>query len=198
MQSSQNRNSEVVILNAGRSLLRQLSQPAQRRWGLSVRAVTSHRSAVMATAMDDAVSTIIDATANPQAALEMLEYAVSLMGPGKPVVYTEVMHAGLELSVRRAGVLLLLGPMSQAEWRGFFEPRLRRHLARSHQPNPPQHRRQAGRLRNPAAGQWREGFGGKYDPPCLRCSSRRRTCARARPFVRMAGRDRSAVRSQPW
>jgi len=156
MQFSQNRNGEVVILNAGRSLLRQLSQPAQRRWGLSVRMMTSCRPAVMAPAINNAVSTIIDATANPQDALETLEYAVSLIGPGKPTVYTEVMHEGLELSVRRAGVLLLFGPMSQAEWRGFFEPRLRHRLARSHQPQLSQNPRPAGRLRNPAAAQWRE------------------------------------------
>lgn len=156
MHSGQNHNGEVVVLNAGRSLMRQLSQPAQRRWGLSVRMVTSHRPAIMATAMDGAISTIIDATADPHAAIEALEHAVSLVGPSKSAVYTEVLHDGLELSVRRAGVLLLFGPLSQAEWRGFFEPRLRHRFGRSDQPRPPQRRRPASHLRNSGTPKWRE------------------------------------------
>ncbi len=35
-------------------------------------------------------------------------------------VYTEVVHEGLELLVRRLGVILLLGPMSVSEWDDLF------------------------------------------------------------------------------
>ena len=37
-------------------------------------------------------------------------------------MYSERMHEGLEMFVRSRGALLLLGPLSEAEWDAFFEP----------------------------------------------------------------------------
>ncbi len=156
MHFGQNTGGEVVVINAARSLMRQLSRTVQRRWGLSVRMVTSRRPAIMATAMENANSMIIDATINPKATIEVLEQAVNLVGPEKVAVYTEVLHEGLELSVRRVGVLLLFGPLSQPEWRGVFEPRLHSELAQLHHTHAPQHRRPIGLLRNFGPAQWRK------------------------------------------
>ena len=156
MHYGHNLNNEVVVLNAGRSLLKQLSRSHNKRLGLSVRMLTSRRSDIMATAISGEVSTIIDATADPHIALEALQSAINLIGPGKIAVYTEVLHDGLELSVRKAGVLLLFGPLKHAEWRGFFEPRLVRQAPRPHRSSPTLSRRGGYKLPQSMAPKWRK------------------------------------------
>lgn len=64
---------------------------------------------------------IIDATEFPAKAVEDLARLVEAFGDERATAYTEIMHRGLETSVRRLGVSLLLGPMSALEWNGYFE-----------------------------------------------------------------------------
>ena len=67
---------------------------------------------------------VIDATERPEEAMGTLAQALGIRDPApdKLSVYTETMHVGLEMFVRLRGVLLLLGPMDQAQWDGFFAP----------------------------------------------------------------------------
>jgi hypothetical protein len=64
---------------------------------------------------------IVDATEFPAKAVEDLARLVEAFGDERAAAYTEIMHRGLETSVRRLGVSLLLGPMSVLEWNGYFE-----------------------------------------------------------------------------
>ena len=59
---------------------------------------------------------IIDATEKPAAALSAFDLMADDERADSTVVYTEVMHEGLELAVRSRGSLLLLGPMDDATW----------------------------------------------------------------------------------
>ena len=46
-------------------------------------------------------------------------------------MYSERIREGLEMFVRSRGALLLLGPLSEAEWDAFFDRRLPRGGRRS-------------------------------------------------------------------
>lgn len=64
---------------------------------------------------------IVDATEKPDRALAAFRRVVDELGASCSAVYTEKMHAGLELSVRGRGALLLLGPLSDALWEQWFD-----------------------------------------------------------------------------
>ena len=64
---------------------------------------------------------VVDATEGPARATAAFVQLIAESGPDCVAVYTEKMHAGLELFVRSRGSLLLLGPMSDASWAGLFE-----------------------------------------------------------------------------
>jgi hypothetical protein len=63
---------------------------------------------------------LIDATEDQFHAAEAFAEAAESLGAGAAAVYTERMHDGLELFVRSRGAQLLLGPLAEAEWDGFF------------------------------------------------------------------------------
>jgi hypothetical protein len=64
---------------------------------------------------------LIDATEDPNRARVVLIQATADREDPSVAVYTEAVHAGLELFVRTRGGLLLLGPMNDACWEGVFE-----------------------------------------------------------------------------
>jgi hypothetical protein len=63
---------------------------------------------------------VIDATDDPAQASDAYFQIYKALGPESMTVYTNFVHEGLELLVRRLGVTLLLGPMSIFEWDDFF------------------------------------------------------------------------------
>ena len=63
---------------------------------------------------------LLDATDEPAQSTDAFLQAVGQLGGYSVAVYTEQMHDGLELLVRRSGALLLLGPLSELQWEEFF------------------------------------------------------------------------------
>ena len=63
---------------------------------------------------------LIDATEDPAQASDAYFQIYKTLGPESMSVYTDIIHEGLEMLVRRLGVTLLLGPMSVFEWDNFF------------------------------------------------------------------------------
>lgn len=63
---------------------------------------------------------LVDATDDPSQASDAYFQIFNALGPESMAVYTEIVHDGLEILVRRLGVTLLLGPMSVSEWDDFF------------------------------------------------------------------------------
>jgi hypothetical protein len=64
---------------------------------------------------------LIDATEDFAQASDAFFQIHKALGPKSMAVYTDIVHEGLELLVRRLGVTLLLGPMNGSEWDNFFE-----------------------------------------------------------------------------
>jgi hypothetical protein len=108
--------SDIVLLHPTRSLLLQLHEWQKSRGGFALRLVSSGSLHVIREAVDHAVAAVIDATDHPDEAMEILQDSLEQAEPGKLVVYTEVLHDGLEMFVRTRGAPFWLGPMRQAEW----------------------------------------------------------------------------------
>ena len=81
--------------------------------------------------MEGADVALIDATDDHAQAADAFSQAVGHVGAGATAMYSERMHEGLEMFVRSRGALLLLGPLSEAEWDAFFDRRLPRGGRRS-------------------------------------------------------------------
>ena len=67
---------------------------------------------------------LVDASDDHAQAIELFSQSVARLGSRRVAVYTERMHEGLELFVRTQGAWLLLGPLSEQQWEGFFSSML--------------------------------------------------------------------------
>jgi len=112
---------DVVIFYPGESLTEQIQSWMESHPDYSVDLSSARSETGIRKALRGADVALLDATADPRQAMETFTQAVVKLGEHSVAVYTEVMHAWLELSVRTRGVLLLLGPMTGAQWEGFFE-----------------------------------------------------------------------------
>jgi hypothetical protein len=63
---------------------------------------------------------LVDATDEPEQASGACMQICEILGSDSMAVYTDIVHDGLEVLVRRLGVPLLLGPMSVSEWDDLF------------------------------------------------------------------------------
>jgi len=120
---TEQQNGEIVLFHAGESLLEQVADWVRRHRWISLRLVSSYQAATVRRSLARWTAGVIDATQHPRAALRTLQQVLEVPDCRLPAlcVYTERMHAALEMFVRRRGVLLLLGPMTQTEWSGFFD-----------------------------------------------------------------------------
>jgi hypothetical protein len=59
---------------------------------------------------------VIDATEDHAQAADAFFQIYKALGSESMAVYTEIIHEGLEVLVRRLGVSLFLGPMAVSEW----------------------------------------------------------------------------------
>ena len=111
----------VALLYPGDSLLQQMSDYSGK-WPTCEFQTSRDDSPpeLLAVFRRTAIS-VIDATNNPDRAVAAMELAAGTSDRHQPVVYTEKVHPGLELSVRSRGVLLLLGPLTEVDWGGLFE-----------------------------------------------------------------------------
>ena len=117
------RNNEIVLFHAGESLVAQTVEWVRENPTWVLELADARRNTVINAILVRVSAAIVDATADPGTALDICMQAEEDVRRHKLVVYTEIMHEGLELFVRTRGILLLLGPMELAEWTGFFSPR---------------------------------------------------------------------------
>ncbi len=120
-QASQHSGVTAVVFFPGNSLMHQVSS-----WG----GENSHHDfefcfpvsvdEIQAAIGERSVS-IIDATEDPARAASTLMHAMAESEHGLAVVYTELMHRGLEMFARSRGALFLLGPLDNAAWKGLLE-----------------------------------------------------------------------------
>src|SRR3990172_2595055 len=111
---------DVVLFWPTESLLLQMARCARRHDGIALRVVAAETPGRIKTALDRAVFSLVDATERPERAKACLAMSVERVGPTSVAVYTEVMHAGLEVYIRTLGAPLLLGPASPGEWDALF------------------------------------------------------------------------------
>ena len=110
----------LVAFCPGDSLVRQLGAWRARNRQYQWRVCSAGSPGDVHLALSEAIAAVVDATSDPGRALQAFQEAVGQLGASSVAVYTETMHAGLELSVRTRGAQLLLGPLGDVEWDAFF------------------------------------------------------------------------------
>ena len=117
-------NSSVVLLHAGESLLKQITRWGQLRPDADIQLAASALPSTLRPLLSGAIAAVIDATEQPEAAMQTLAGILAVLqrteAQVKLSVYTEAAHEGLEMFVRLRGILFLIGPMGPLEWDGFF------------------------------------------------------------------------------
>ena len=116
---------DIVLFNAGPSLLEQIADWAANHPEIALHVAEPRRPRTICSLLDRAAVSVIDATESPGLAMAIVDCAAAAECAKKAAVYTEQMHAGLEIFTRVRGMLLLLGPMPTLEWQGFFAGQFR-------------------------------------------------------------------------
>ncbi len=124
---TKHRNSSVVLLHAGESLLKQITRWGQLRPNADIQLADSALPSTLKPLLSDTTAAVTDATDQPEAAMQTLAGILSVLqrteSQMKLGVYTEKIYDGLEMFVRLRGILFLMGPMGPMgplEWDGFF------------------------------------------------------------------------------
>lgn len=114
---------ELLLVYPGVPLLTQVADWARDNGNTAVvlRILSSRDHLLIRAAVQNAAMVIVDATEQPGAAMAAVESAIAHTSPTNIVVYTEQVHAGLELFTRVRGVALVVGPMSRPEWDAWLE-----------------------------------------------------------------------------
>jgi hypothetical protein len=114
---------ELLLIYPGVPLLTQVADWARDNGNTAIvlRILSSRDRLLIQAAVRHAAMVIVDATEQPGAAMAAVESAISHTSPTNIVVYTEQVHAGLELFTRVRGVALVVGPMSRPEWDVWLE-----------------------------------------------------------------------------
>jgi len=121
MVSSMDGLRDVTLFLATESLVLQAAKWSERHPSFALRIVSSQLPGAVLRGLEDAAFSVIDATDRPQQALGLMQRGLERVGRQAIAIYTEIMHEGLEVLVRCAGVPLWLGPMAQSEWEASFE-----------------------------------------------------------------------------
>ena len=116
---------QVVLLCATQPLVMQAAEWARKHPQFQLRLASATTPGEISSALESAAAVIVDATEDPDRAVDTLEIACDIMGRDRAAVYSEESHNGLEVLVRVRGAMMLIGPMSAAEWQGVFDPMLR-------------------------------------------------------------------------
>ena len=114
---------DLLLVYPGVPLLTQVADWARDNGNTAVvlRILSSRDPLLIRAAVRNAAMVIVDATERPGAAMSAVESAIAHTSPANIVVYTEQVHAGLELFTRVRGVALIVGPMSRPEWDAWLE-----------------------------------------------------------------------------
>jgi hypothetical protein len=112
---------EVALFYACDSLARQITKWARKHPGCTVKYSFARLLPEIRTVLERADVALIDATEDPAQACDAFSQAAGQLGVAATGMYSERMPDGLEVFVRSRGALMLLGPLSDAEWDGFLE-----------------------------------------------------------------------------
>jgi hypothetical protein len=111
---------DMLVLYPTQSLVRQIGAWSVRHGECRVETTATRSPREIRAALDRADMVLVDATEDHVQAIDAFALALGSRGASKTAVYTERMHEGLEPFVRQQGILLLFGPLSGAQWEGFF------------------------------------------------------------------------------
>jgi DNA-binding NarL/FixJ family response regulator len=112
---------DVLLLSPEEKLLLEVA-----RWGrvhrrFPIRVVSSTQQEHVLPAARQAVFVCIDASADAEGAMAVMEHLRDEMGSVRVAVYTDRSMPDLEIQVRSAGAAFLLGPMKPEEWEAVLE-----------------------------------------------------------------------------
>ncbi len=107
---------DVVLFGPQRSLLLSVAHWASRHEQFPLRLVSSRKPEHIRSAVQRAAYVIVDATAEPAAAAEILDHVLDSGGEQMVLVYSETMHPDLEMHVRQRAVGFVLGPLQAEQW----------------------------------------------------------------------------------
>jgi hypothetical protein len=111
---------QIVAFYPSRSLASQLRTWSDQRGGRHMHVSFERSLAKIRQKVQHADYVVLDATEDPAQATDAFFQILKILGPESTTVYTEIVHDGMEVLVRRQGVNMLLGPMNVAEWDDLF------------------------------------------------------------------------------
>ena len=111
---------DIVVFYPCASLARQMAVWARKHAEFRVKPVFSRLAHEIRSSIDGADLVLVDATQDHDQAIDAFSRALGHLGAAGTAVYTERMHDGMELFVRRQGAQLLFGPLAEGQWEGFF------------------------------------------------------------------------------
>ncbi len=112
---------EIVVFYPCGSLRRQIASWARKHPDCRIETALGRSAREIGDAVRGAEMALLDATQDHAQAIDAFSQALAGLGAEGTAVYTEQMHEGLELFVRRQGTPLLFGPLDERQWEGFFE-----------------------------------------------------------------------------
>ena len=114
---------DLLLIYPGVQLLTQVADWARDdgNAGVVLRVFSSRDPLLIQAGVRHAAMVIVDATEQPGAAMAAVESGIAHASPTQIIVYTEQVHAGLELFTRVRGAALVFGPMSRPEWDAWLE-----------------------------------------------------------------------------
>ncbi len=116
---------DVVLFCPSNSLMGQVSDCLGKWPGYTLGACIVRSSSEVREALGGARAVVVDADGDPARTTDAFLQAVGQLGACCVAVYAEETQEELELLVRQHGALLLLGPLSGAQWQGFFQKALK-------------------------------------------------------------------------
>lgn len=112
--------SDVVLLAPQESLLLQVAQWGRRHRRFPIRLVSAVEPAAIIEAAGEAAFVCIDAGAQPERALGLLDTIRDHVDLSRLVVYSDAAMPDWEVQFRSRGATFLLGPLSPGEWEDVF------------------------------------------------------------------------------
>ena len=122
---SRRAETDVVLFYPSDSLMGQVSDCLDKWPGCVLGACFPRSSPEVREALGGARAVVVDDAGDPARAKDAFLQAVGQLGACCVAVYAEETREGFEFLVRQHGALLLLGPLSRAQWRGFFQKALK-------------------------------------------------------------------------
>jgi hypothetical protein len=122
---------EIALFYGSDSLTRQITKWARKHPACTIRCSFAKVLPEIRLVLETADGALIDATDDDAQAVDAFSQAAGHLGTNAVAIYSEVMHEGVELLVRSRGSQVLLGPLGETQWDGFFQQALQGGRGRS-------------------------------------------------------------------